>query len=156
VLREKGTPFHQLDLGDASLSHGVLLEAIMAHPILLNRRCVVTPKGVRLCRPPEVAPGLLPPRLANSSKRTASESTMNMGDAWQGRDASACQRRVAEFLGAAGRESVRAYGRAHGSVIVFGALVWPEPHSFLRTQQNVTMTIEEFPTERRAMAQVAR
>jgi arsenate reductase (glutaredoxin) len=62
VLREKGTPFHQLGLGDASLHDDALLDAIMAHPILLNRPLVVTPKGVRLCRPSEAVLDLLPPQ----------------------------------------------------------------------------------------------
>jgi arsenate reductase (glutaredoxin) len=62
VLREKGTPFHQLGLGDASLHDDALLDAIMAHPILLNRPLVVTPKGVGLCRPSEAVLDLLPPQ----------------------------------------------------------------------------------------------
>jgi arsenate reductase len=62
VLREKDTPFHQLGLGDLSLSDGALLDAIIAHPILLNRPLVVTPKGVRLCRPSELVLDLLPPQ----------------------------------------------------------------------------------------------
>jgi arsenate reductase (glutaredoxin) len=62
VLREKGTPFHQLGLGDPSLHDDALVDAIMAHPILLNRPLVVTPKGVRLCRPSEAVLDLLPPQ----------------------------------------------------------------------------------------------
>jgi arsenate reductase len=62
VLREKDTPFHQLGLGDLSLSDEALLDAIMAHPILLNRPLVVTPKGVRLCRLSELVLDLLPPQ----------------------------------------------------------------------------------------------
>jgi arsenate reductase len=53
VLRRKGTPYDELGLGDASLSDDALLDAIAAHPILINRPIVVTPKGVRLCRPSE-------------------------------------------------------------------------------------------------------
>ena len=60
VLREKGTPFHELGLGDASLSDDALLDAIGAHPILMNRPLVVSPKGVRLCRPSETVLDLLP------------------------------------------------------------------------------------------------
>lgn len=52
VLREKGTPYAELGLVDASLTDDALLDAIEAHPILLNRPLVVTPKGVRLCRRP--------------------------------------------------------------------------------------------------------
>jgi arsenate reductase (glutaredoxin) len=62
VLREKGTPFHQLGLGGPSLHDDAVLDAIMAHPILLNRPLVVTPKGVRLCRPSEAVLDLLPPQ----------------------------------------------------------------------------------------------
>lgn len=62
VLREKGTPFHELDLGNPALSDEDLLDAMMAHPILINRPIVVTPKGVRLCRPSETVLDLLPPQ----------------------------------------------------------------------------------------------
>ena len=62
ILREKGTPYHELGLGDPSLSDDALLDAIGAHPILMNRPLVVTPKGVRLCRPSETVLDLLPPQ----------------------------------------------------------------------------------------------
>jgi arsenate reductase (glutaredoxin) len=68
ILREKGTPYHELGLGDPSLSDDVLLDAIGAHPILINRPLVVTPKGVRLCRPSETVLDLLPPQLAQFNK----------------------------------------------------------------------------------------
>jgi arsenate reductase len=60
VLREKGTPFAELGLGDPALGEDRLLDAIEAHPVLLNRPIVVTPKGVRLCRPSEAVLDLLP------------------------------------------------------------------------------------------------
>ena len=60
LLREKGTPFSELGLGDSSLNDDQLLDAMMAHPILINRPIVVTPKGVRLCRPSESVIELLP------------------------------------------------------------------------------------------------
>src|SRR6201996_6643274 len=60
VLREKGTPFGELGLGDPGLNDDQLLDAMMAHPILINRPIVVTPKGVRLCRPSETVMELLP------------------------------------------------------------------------------------------------
>jgi arsenate reductase (glutaredoxin) len=60
VLREKGTPFHELGLGDANLTDAQLLDAMMAHPILINRPIVVSPLGVKLCRPSEAVLGLLP------------------------------------------------------------------------------------------------
>jgi arsenate reductase len=60
LLREKGTPFAELGLGDPALGDDQLLDAIEAHPVLLNRPIVVTPKGVRLCRPSEAVLDLLP------------------------------------------------------------------------------------------------
>ncbi|WP_342154539.1 arsenate reductase (glutaredoxin) [Methylorubrum sp. SB2] len=60
VLREKGTPYAELGLGDPALTDAQLLDAIEAHPILLNRPLVVTPKGVALCRPSEAVLDLLP------------------------------------------------------------------------------------------------
>jgi arsenate reductase len=60
VLREKGTPFHELGLDDGSLTDAQLLDAMMAHPILINRPIVVSPLGVKLCRPSEAVLDLLP------------------------------------------------------------------------------------------------
>jgi arsenate reductase (glutaredoxin) len=60
ALREKGTPFHELDLDDKSLTDSQLLDAMMAHPILINRPIVVSPLGVKLCRPSEAVLDLLP------------------------------------------------------------------------------------------------
>jgi arsenate reductase len=62
VIREKGTPYGELGLDDPSLTDDQLLDAMMAHPILINRPIVVTPKGVRLCRPSEAVLDLLPPQ----------------------------------------------------------------------------------------------
>lgn len=53
LLREKGTPYAELGLGDPSLSNEKLVDAMMEHPILINRPLVETPQGVRLCRPSE-------------------------------------------------------------------------------------------------------
>ena len=53
VLRQKGTPYDALGLDDPALSDAALLDAVEAHPILINRPIVVTSKGVRLCRPSE-------------------------------------------------------------------------------------------------------
>ncbi len=60
LLREKGTPYHQLGLGDENLSEDALIDAMIAHPILINRPIVVTPLGARLCRPSEAVLDLLP------------------------------------------------------------------------------------------------
>ena len=60
VIREKGTPYAELGLSDPALTDDQLLDAMLAHPILINRPLVVTPLGVRLCRPSEVVLDLLP------------------------------------------------------------------------------------------------
>lgn len=60
ILREKGTPFAELGLSDPGLSDEALLDAIEAHPVLINRPLVVSPKGVKLCRPSEAVLPLLP------------------------------------------------------------------------------------------------
>jgi arsenate reductase len=54
LLREKGTPYAKLGLGDAKWTDDELIDFMMARPILMNRPIVVTPKGVRLCRPSEL------------------------------------------------------------------------------------------------------
>ncbi len=60
ALREKGTPYADLGLGDPSLSDEALIEAMMAHPILINRPFVTTEFGTRLCRPSEDVLAILP------------------------------------------------------------------------------------------------
>ena len=60
LLREKGTPFHELGLGDRGRTDEELLDAMCAHPILINRPIVVSPLGTRLCRPSETVLELLP------------------------------------------------------------------------------------------------
>lgn len=60
ALREKGTPFAELGLDNPALDDEALLDAIEAHPILLNRPIVVTPKGTLLCRPSEAVLDILP------------------------------------------------------------------------------------------------
>jgi arsenate reductase len=59
VLREKGTPYAELGLADPKWSDDQLIDFMLAHPILINRPIVVTPKGVRLCRPSELVLDLL-------------------------------------------------------------------------------------------------
>jgi arsenate reductase len=60
LLREKGTPYEELRLGDMALSDDALIDAMMAHPILINRPLVVSPIGVKLCRPSEAVLDILP------------------------------------------------------------------------------------------------
>ena len=59
LLREKGTPYAELGLSDPKWSDDQLIDFMLAHPILINRPIVVTPKGVRLCRPSEAVLDLL-------------------------------------------------------------------------------------------------
>ena len=68
VLRKKGTPFAELGLADPALTDDALLDAIEAHPVLLNRPLVVTPGGVRLCRPSEAVLDLLPAQQGEFTK----------------------------------------------------------------------------------------
>lgn len=60
LLREKGTPHAALGLDDETLGDDALVDAMIAHPILINRPLVVTPLGVRLCRPSEAVLDILP------------------------------------------------------------------------------------------------
>ena len=60
LLREKGTPYHALGLDDPAKNDSEILDAMLAHPILINRPIVVTPLGVKLCRPSEVVLDILP------------------------------------------------------------------------------------------------
>ena len=60
ILREKGTPFAEFGLGAPAVSDEAIWEAIAAHPILINRPIVVTPWGVKLCRPSEAVLDILP------------------------------------------------------------------------------------------------
>jgi arsenate reductase len=59
MLRTKGTPYKELGLDDPAVSDAELIDAMLAHPILINRPIVVTPRGTRLCRPSDAAAGLL-------------------------------------------------------------------------------------------------
>lgn len=60
VLREKGTPYHELGLDAASWTDDQLIDFMVAHPVLINRPIVVTPLGTRLCRPSETVLEILP------------------------------------------------------------------------------------------------
>lgn len=59
LLREKGTPAAELGLLDPEVTDDRIVEAMVSHPILVNRPIVVTPSGTRLCRPPELVLDLL-------------------------------------------------------------------------------------------------
>ena len=60
AIREKGTPYAELGLNDPDLADDALLDAMLAHPILINRPFVITPLGTRLCRPSELVLDILP------------------------------------------------------------------------------------------------
>ncbi|MDP1765967.1 MAG: arsenate reductase (glutaredoxin) [Methylotenera sp.] len=59
LIREKGTPYAELGLDNSNLSDDALIDAMLQHPILINRPVVVTAKGVKLCRPSELVLPLL-------------------------------------------------------------------------------------------------
>jgi arsenate reductase len=77
ALREKGTPYAELGLADTSLSDEQLLDAVVKHPILLNRPFVVTPLGVRLCRPSEVVLDILPAGQKSSFTKEDGEQVVD-------------------------------------------------------------------------------
>lgn len=62
LAREKGTPFHDLRLGESGVTDDQIINAMMEHPILINRPIVVSPLGVKLCRPSEEVLDILPER----------------------------------------------------------------------------------------------
>ncbi len=68
ALRRKGTPYDDLGLVDPALSDDALLDAMLAHPILINRPFVFTERGVRLCRPSELVLDILPPQRGAFAK----------------------------------------------------------------------------------------
>lgn len=68
VIREKGTPFAELGLSAPGLPDEKLIDAMLEHPILMNRPIVVSSKGVRLCRPSEAVLDLLPPQRGEFRK----------------------------------------------------------------------------------------
>lgn len=79
LLREKGNPYAELGLGDPALSDEQLLDAMMAHPILINRPIVVSPRGVKLCRPSEEVLDLLPPQRGAFVKEDGERVTDERG-----------------------------------------------------------------------------
>ena len=62
ILRRRGTPYDELGLADPAKSDDTLIDAILAHPVLMERPVVAGPRGVRLCRPPERVHEVLPAR----------------------------------------------------------------------------------------------
>ena len=68
LLREKGTPYHDLGLDDAKWTDSQLVDFMLQHPILINRPIVVTPLGTKLCRPSEIVLEILPPQKGAFTK----------------------------------------------------------------------------------------
>ena len=79
LLREKGTPYDELGLADTKWSEDELVDLMLAHPILINRPIVETPKGTRLCRPSERVLDLLPDPLAGDFTKEDGEIVQASG-----------------------------------------------------------------------------
>jgi arsenate reductase (glutaredoxin) len=79
LLREKGTPYKELGLANEGLTDDQLLEAMMAHPILINRPIVMTPIGVKLCRPSELVLDLLPAQRGEFVKEDGERVRLDRG-----------------------------------------------------------------------------
>ena len=81
VLRKKGTPYDELGLDNPALSDDALLDAILAHPILLERPIVTTPLGSKLCRPSEAVLDILPaPQLGAFAKEDGEQVVNGQGE----------------------------------------------------------------------------
>lgn len=77
LLREKGTPYRELGLDNQSKSDDELLDAMMTHPILINRPIVVAPLGAKLCRPSEVVLEILPSRQRGAFAKEDGEKVID-------------------------------------------------------------------------------
>lgn len=78
LLRQKGTPYDELQLDNPALSDDALLEAMVANPILMNRPIVVTPLGARLCRPSEAVLDILPQTQKGAFSKEDGEKVVNV------------------------------------------------------------------------------
>jgi arsenate reductase len=78
VMRSKEAVFAELGLGAAGMSDDALIDAMMAHPILINRPLVVTPLGTRLCRPSEVVLDILPQDQQGAFTKEDGQAVVNM------------------------------------------------------------------------------
>ena len=77
LLRQQGTPYDELQLGNPALSDDALLDTMVAHPILMNRPIVVTPLGTRLCRPSEAVLDILPQAQQGAFSKEDGEQVVN-------------------------------------------------------------------------------
>jgi len=81
LLRQKGTPYDELGLGEDKWSDNQLIDFMMDHPILINRPIVVSDKGVRLCRPSEKVLDLLPTDIGSFTKEDGETVKSGAADA---------------------------------------------------------------------------
>jgi len=79
LLRQKGTPYEELGLADLSKTDEQILDAMLSHPILINRPIVETPRGTRLCRPSELVLDLLDKPVATFVKEDGETVSPNRG-----------------------------------------------------------------------------
>jgi arsenate reductase len=77
LLREKGTPFAELGLAEDRFNDAELVDAMLAHPILINRPVVVSSLGVRLCRPSELVLDLVPPTTRGAFRKEDGETVLD-------------------------------------------------------------------------------
>ncbi|CAM8657921.1 ArsC Arsenate reductase and related proteins, glutaredoxin family [Comamonadaceae bacterium] len=77
LLREKGTPYAELDLANEKWTDDELLDFMLAHPILINRPVVETPLGTRLCRPSELVLDILPEAQKAAFTKEDGEAVVN-------------------------------------------------------------------------------
>ena len=77
VLREKGTPYAELGLGDPQWGDAQLIDFMLQHPILINRPIVVTPLGTRLCRPSEAVLDILPQPQRGAFRKEDGEAVVD-------------------------------------------------------------------------------
>jgi len=77
LLRQKGTPYDELQLDNPTLTNDALIDAMVAHPILMNRPIVVTPLGTRLCRPSEAVLDILPQAQQGAFNKEDGEQIVN-------------------------------------------------------------------------------
>lgn len=77
VLRQRGTPYDELGLGDPKWTDAQLIDFMLQHPILINRPIVVTPLGTRLCRPSEAVLDILPQPQAGPFSKEDGEAVID-------------------------------------------------------------------------------
>jgi arsenate reductase len=77
LVREKGTPFHALRLSEANVTDEQIINAMMTYPVLINRPLVVSPLGVKLCRPSEEVLDILPERQGGAFAKEDGEQVID-------------------------------------------------------------------------------